>query len=76
MDVEVKCLLLFFPLTGVDILDHENKPFFKNASKLMEVDTEGCGSGNDKSLTWQRALVEFDNQVIKVCGSHSSAGGQ
>lgn len=48
----------------------------KNASKLMEVDTEGCGGGNYKSLTWQRALVEFDNQVIKVCGSHSSAGGQ
>lgn len=49
---------------------------FKNASKLMEVDTKGCGGGNDKSLTWQQAPVEFDNQVIKVCGSHSSAGGQ
>lgn len=42
----------------------------------MEVDAEGGGGGNYKSLTWQRALVEFDNQVIKVCGRHSSTGGQ
>lgn len=47
LDFEVecfKCLLLLF--TVVDVLDYENKPLFKNASKLMEVDTEGCGGGN------------------------------